>query len=336
MSMETRPGTVFVSSTCYDLIDLRAEVCARLLAAHLRPIMSDQPATEFETPGTQNSIQTCLDNIQTCQSFVMILSQRYGPRLKHFGFDDVSATHLEYRLAISLRMPILVYIRDRLMAEYVSWKKHGSSYRKNWIQKDEDAGLFELIDEHKRLGRDRPNWISPFANSIELCDRLMRDLKAKSNAAALEMLAGSGQIPSLSIAMGSGTIQQREIRILNGSSRSALGCILSMGRSSYAVDVGDIPGNQTKTSYVNLLKMYNGVDMNDRVAVKPGALWGEITYSTSEGHRIQDTLAVDLVDGSPRTIKIVGRAYLGLDRLPLPPATREFQGLMYIDSPSTS
>ena len=39
---------VFVSSTCYDLLDLRAEVEAHLQEMGLTPLLSDRPSSDFE------------------------------------------------------------------------------------------------------------------------------------------------------------------------------------------------------------------------------------------------------------------------------------------------
>jgi hypothetical protein len=51
---------IFISSTCYDLIDLRAEIKEYIISLGLTPILSDHPDTPFETFQDQNSIETCL------------------------------------------------------------------------------------------------------------------------------------------------------------------------------------------------------------------------------------------------------------------------------------
>jgi hypothetical protein len=49
--MSEWPG-VFISSTCYDLIDLRAELEAMLRDLGLHPVLSDRPTSEFDTSGS--------------------------------------------------------------------------------------------------------------------------------------------------------------------------------------------------------------------------------------------------------------------------------------------
>ncbi len=87
---------IFISSTCYDLIDLRAELKEFIYSTDLKPVLSDHLDTEFTTFKDQNSIQTCLINLVSCKVVIIILSQRYGPSLKKAGFGDLSATHIEY------------------------------------------------------------------------------------------------------------------------------------------------------------------------------------------------------------------------------------------------
>src|SRR5262245_34129829 len=105
---------VFVSSTCYDLIDLRAELLEDLRDLGVEPYLSDLKESDFETPGDHvgNSIETCLVNLRACDVVVFVLSQRYGPFLKR-GYGDLSATHVEYREARNHKKRILFYIRDR-------------------------------------------------------------------------------------------------------------------------------------------------------------------------------------------------------------------------------
>lgn len=162
---------VFISSTVYDLIDVRAELSAHLAAMGVTPVLSDDKLSDFRVQQEMNSIATCLVNVESCDEFILILDRRYGPKLGKAGFDDVSATHLEYRHAIASGRPIHVFVRDRMAAEYSIWKqnKRSEAIGFPWV-KEEDLGLFELLDEHAKLSaeRQRSNWYSTFANSVDL------------------------------------------------------------------------------------------------------------------------------------------------------------------------
>lgn len=116
---------VFISSTCFDLIDVRAELAEQLKLIGITPILSDDKLSDFKVKPDVNSIETCLINVESCEEFILILDRRYGASLKDCGFDDFSATHLEYKRALENKIPVRVYVRDRLEADYSSWKRNG-------------------------------------------------------------------------------------------------------------------------------------------------------------------------------------------------------------------
>jgi hypothetical protein len=113
---------VFLSSTCYDLLDVRAEVVSYLSENGIRVMASDDKLSDFHVTTDQNSIETCLANVRSCDHFVIILDQRYGPILSDFG-HNVSATHLEYQEALKEGKQVHLFARDRLVADYSIWKK---------------------------------------------------------------------------------------------------------------------------------------------------------------------------------------------------------------------
>src|SRR5262249_42758833 len=117
---------VFVSSTCYDLLDLRAELYEDFRDLGIDTLFSDLKESDFQTKGDPkvNSIEICLENVRGSDAVLVILSERYGPKLKR-GYGDISATHLEYKEAQKSRKRILFYIRDRLVADWTAWKKNG-------------------------------------------------------------------------------------------------------------------------------------------------------------------------------------------------------------------
>ncbi len=169
---------VFISSTCHDLIDLRAEIEVFFRESGLVPILSDIALSEFQSPPNLHSMETCLCNVRSCDLFVMVLSRRYGPRLGHRGFGNVSAAHLEFREALHQKKPIYLYIRDRLAADYANWRRSlVEPYRPVWLE-GKDYGLFEILNEYNNLPSDAAcNRIVEFRNSVELKQQLAIDFK---------------------------------------------------------------------------------------------------------------------------------------------------------------
>jgi len=162
---------VFISSTVYDLIDVRAELTECLREMGIAPVLSDDKLSDFRVQHDVNSIETCLVNVASCDEMILVLNQRYGPKLGAAGYEDISATHLEYRHAVKSGIPVRVFVRDRLDADYVIWKKnkHATAMELAWVS-SKDHGLLELMEEHKKL-HAKPassNWYFPFTSPVDL------------------------------------------------------------------------------------------------------------------------------------------------------------------------
>jgi hypothetical protein len=158
---------VFISSTCYDLIDIRAELEDCFKTAGLQPVLSDSLDSDFQVSPDANSIETCLANVRSCDCFVIILSSRYGPSLKDAGYDDISPTHLEYLEARKLNLPIRMYVRDRLEADYAIWKanRFAPEIELSWCKNPKDRSILKLLHEHRALSeREGSNWFWTFRN----------------------------------------------------------------------------------------------------------------------------------------------------------------------------
>ncbi len=190
---------VFVSSTCHDLIDARAELEGSLREMGLTPLLSDRPSSEFEVSPDANSIETCLAGVRSAEVFLCVLSQRYGPSLKAAGYPDVSATHLEWTEARKVGKPIRMYVRDRLEGEYAIWKRNPKTVRFAWVRDAHDHPIFEFLDQHRMLVANEPqsNWFWPFRDSIDLKRRVESDLKYISSRALLTKWLQEGRLPNL-------------------------------------------------------------------------------------------------------------------------------------------
>lgn len=162
---------VFVSSTVYDLLDTRAELEQLLRELGVSPVMSDAKLSDFNLSFDANSIETCLLNVESCDAVIFVLDQRYGPVLGKYGFDNVSATHLEYRHAKKHARPIYFYVRDRLEADYniLQKNKDADDIGFSWIS-PKDQGLFDFLKEHRALRADshENNWVSIFTSIVDL------------------------------------------------------------------------------------------------------------------------------------------------------------------------
>ncbi len=161
---------LFISSTVFDLVDVRAELAEHMKAIGITPVLSDDKLSDFRIVPDANSIETCLVNVESCDEFLIILDRRYGPSLVKAGFDDVSATHLEYNHAKQLGKPIHMFVRDRTEGEFGTWRKNkGKPIDFEWVISGNE-GLFDLMKEHAKLSvsAKASNWKTTFTNSVDL------------------------------------------------------------------------------------------------------------------------------------------------------------------------
>jgi hypothetical protein len=118
----TAPIDVFISSTCSDLADLRADLTDFLTQQGLNVRLSEDPQSGFFIEPTTDSIASCLKNIEAANAIVVIIDRRYGAPLQG-QYGNISATHKEVRHAQDLKKSILFFIRDVSLNEYVQLSK---------------------------------------------------------------------------------------------------------------------------------------------------------------------------------------------------------------------
>jgi hypothetical protein len=248
--------SVFLSSTCYDLIDLRAELGSHLRSVGLQVVRSD--AQDFAIEQDRNSIETCLVRVRESDYFVCILSQRYGPSLASVGYDDVSATHLEYREARASGKPVMFFVRDRLMGDYsLSRKMPGDPAFQPVFASAKDAGrLFAFIEEHEKLkkGSSVSNWVFPFASVVDLKEALSLQLALPIGEGRLRRLLEEQRLPVFYPRPGegssSGSTVTWKIRIQNVGAQAALDVRVSFYDMTNWKEIGSImPGGEIEASF---------------------------------------------------------------------------------------
>jgi hypothetical protein len=95
---------LFLSSTYEDLVAEREAVYERLTA-------EGHDVVRMEDFGSRDTVplDTCLDALETCEGYVLLLGSRYGSiELER----NLSYTEVEYERARELGLPVLAYVRD--------------------------------------------------------------------------------------------------------------------------------------------------------------------------------------------------------------------------------
>src|SRR5262249_45945248 len=98
---------VYVSSTIADLEAERQAVIDWLVAAQHQVVHSYRPSSDTVRDG-------CLDDLDTCDLYVLILGHRYGFQPPKDNPDGLSITHLEFRRAGRSRIPRVALLRTSI------------------------------------------------------------------------------------------------------------------------------------------------------------------------------------------------------------------------------
>lgn len=158
---------VFISSTIYDFKDLRSAI-KYFLEENNFEVVTSENAT-FENPNKKNSYEACLDAIETCDYFVLLIGSRIGGKYKYIKADgkteQITITRAEYRKAYTLfkqgKIRIINFVRkeiydvkeDRKGLEQVLLKLKIKEEDKSPIKEHEskiikDAGeIFRFLEE---------------------------------------------------------------------------------------------------------------------------------------------------------------------------------------------
>ncbi len=105
------PITVFISSTCYDLIDCRREIAEHLRSLGCEVRLSDS-SEHFSVSHSADSIQSCLLNVQKSDLVICIIDREYGPLLRG-AYGEKSATHVGIEHARAQNIPVFFAIRKQ-------------------------------------------------------------------------------------------------------------------------------------------------------------------------------------------------------------------------------
>src|SRR3989337_1990728 len=160
---------VFISSTSFDLKDLRAELAEALKEWGYFPIWNESP--DFPKKPGLHSHDVCLDAVKECDIYLLIIDRRYGGTYtgEKYSKEDISITWYETKIAFQENKEMLSFVRDEVWNERPTYKKN----LKNGIQIKphhvDNPRVFDFIDFIVHLPRD--NWIYTFKNSVELKDK---------------------------------------------------------------------------------------------------------------------------------------------------------------------
>lgn len=173
---------IFISSTSYDLFDLRSYLVHLLEKDGHEVIYHESPT--FPAKINLHSHDQCLEAIKEAELVICLIDKRYGGNYRgslfnseeiavnvklkdqnvSYKYKDLSITWMELLTADEEGIPIITFARSRTLDEKEVRRKnhHVIKFNPAYVEKIE---IFDLLDWITK--REINNWIVPFYNFID-------------------------------------------------------------------------------------------------------------------------------------------------------------------------
>lgn len=154
--------TVFVSSTCYDLSEIRDRLKSFIEDYGFDPLLSE--FNSFPVNPLQNTIVNCRRNIdERADILVLIVGSRYG------STDEAgtSITNIEYVQARAKGIPIYVFISRSILEVLPVWKENPNAT----FSSVDSPKLFEFVDSLRNIDG---LWTYPFDKADDIIGTLRK------------------------------------------------------------------------------------------------------------------------------------------------------------------
>lgn len=151
---------VFVSSTCYDLSQIRADMYDFISSLGYRPFLSEYAS--FPIDPDADTISNCIDNVKAADVFVLIIGNRYG----YVTDTGKSITNTEYLYAKRHGIPTYIFILKSLIPLIPFWK---SNKDYDFSQSVDSSKIFEFIDHVRSVDK---SWTFEFERAQDIANIL--------------------------------------------------------------------------------------------------------------------------------------------------------------------
>lgn len=147
---------VFVSSTCYDLSQIRADLFDFLSSFGYHPILSEY--TTFSINPDNDALENCIQNVNEADLFILIVGNRYG----YVADTGKSITNTEYLYAKEKGIPIYVFVLKSIITLLPIWIKNKQA---DFSETVESNKVFEFVQEIRDSNK---NWCFEFEKAQDI------------------------------------------------------------------------------------------------------------------------------------------------------------------------
>jgi len=161
----TRAPSVFVSSTCYDLAQVRQDLRAFIELLGMNPILSE--FSSFPVNPNLDAIGNCLAGVkENADILVLVVGGRYGSRPE----SGKSVTNMEYLEGKAKGIPCYVFVQKPILTSLPIWQRNPTADFSNIVDSPQ---LFEFVDS---LRDPKQNWVFPFESAQDIIETLRKQL----------------------------------------------------------------------------------------------------------------------------------------------------------------
>lgn len=182
---------VFISSTYYDLKNVRADLERYINDRGFDPVLNERGQIPYSNK--EKLEEYCYKEIENCDILISIIGGRHGSSSTH---DPYSISQKELKTAIDLGRPVYIFVEKSVLAEYETYKKNKESKDIEYAAVD-NVAIYKFMDEVFSLPIN--NQVAPFETSSEitvylqeqwagLFQRLLRDDAKKKEVMLLDDL----------------------------------------------------------------------------------------------------------------------------------------------------
>jgi Domain of unknown function (DUF4062) len=155
---------VFLSSTFYDLKQVRADIKAFIFSLGYEPVLNDSGSIAY---GTEEKLeQYCYREVGVADILVSVIGGRYGSPSQ---YQPYSVSQMELKTALKHGKQVYIFVEKPVLIEYRTYKRNKTVKDITYDSVD-SVKVFEFLDEINQL--ERNNTTAGFETSQDITDYL--------------------------------------------------------------------------------------------------------------------------------------------------------------------
>jgi len=156
---------IFISSTCYDLSQIRQDLSEAIKRWGHKPLMSE--SISFPVNPSLSNEDNCIRTVRDeADIFVLIIGSRYGSKFE----SGKSITNIEYQTAVEKGIPIYTFTLKQMVSIFPIWFKNPDADFSDVV---DDNKIFDFINDVRVKSN---KWNYPFENANDIINTLREQL----------------------------------------------------------------------------------------------------------------------------------------------------------------